>query len=256
MTPKPTVMAWSGGKDSAVALHRLQQDPQYEVVGLLTTLTEGYGRISMHGVREELLHAQAAALGLRLYPVWIPQACVNAVYQERMSTAIEQLKTDGARAIAHGDLYLEDVRAYREQMLAGSGLEPLFPIWGEDTSDLSRWVVANGFRATLTCVDPKQFSPDLAGREYDASLLADLPDSADPCGERGEFHTFVRYAPNFTAPIAIARGEVVERDGFVFADLLPATSWPAALARILAAHPARPGGPPVGEAPCPSGSKG
>ncbi len=224
MTPKPTVMAWSGGKDSAVALYRLQQDPRYEVVGLLTTLTEGYGRISMHGVREELLHAQADALTLRLYPVWIPQACVNAVYEERMAGAIERLKRHGAQAIAHGDLYLEDVRAYREEMLAGSGLEPLFPIWGEDTSQLSRWVVTNGFQATLTCVDPKQISGDFAGREYDTTLLDELPDSADPCGERGEFHTFVRNAPNFAAPIAIERGEVVERDGFVFADLIPADS--------------------------------
>ena len=226
MTPKPTIMAWSGGKDSAVALLRLQQDPQYEVVGLLTTLTEGYGRISMHGVREELLHAQADALGLRLYPVWIPQACVNAVYQERMAAVIDQIKSDGVQAIAHGDLYLEDVRAYREEMLAPSGLEPLFPIWGEDTAKLSRWVPANGFQATLTTVDPKQISADFAGREYDDALLDELPDTADPCGERGEFHTFVRNAPNFASPIPISPGEIVQRDGFVFADLLPTDGAP------------------------------
>lgn len=213
-------MAWSGGKDSAVALYRLQQDDRYDVIGLLTTLTEGYNRISMHGVRQELLRAQADALGLKLYPVWIPPACVNPVYEAAMRDAIERVKADGVTAIAHGDLFLEDVRQYRERMLDGSGIEPLFPIWGEDTAKLSRWVVANGVRATIVCVDPDQVSADLAGREYDDALLDELPPSADPCAERGEFHTFVHDAPNFRTPIAVTRGEIVERDGFVFADLL------------------------------------
>lgn len=223
MTPVRTVMAWSGGKDSAVALHRLQQDERYDVTGLLTTLTEGYNRISMHGVREELLRAQAEALGLKLYPVWIPQACVNPVYEAAMRGAIDRIKADGVTAIAHGDLFLEDVREYRERMLAGSGIEPLFPIWGEDTSRLSRWVVASGFRATVVSVDPKQVPASIAGRAYDDALLDDLPPSADPCAENGEFHTFVHDAPNFRAPIEVTPGEVVERDGFVFADLLPAS---------------------------------
>lgn len=215
-------MAWSGGKDSAVALHRLQQDERYDVVGLLTTLTEGYNRISMHGVREELLRAQADALGLKLYAVWIPQACINPVYEAAMRAAIDEIKADGVTAIAHGDLFLEDIREYREGMLAGSGIEPLFPIWGEDTATLSRWVVANGFKATIVSVDPNQVPSDIAGRAYDDALLDELPATADPCAERGEFHTFVHDAPNFRAPIPVTPGEVVERDGFVFADLLPA----------------------------------
>lgn len=217
-------MAWSGGKDSAVALHRLQQDGRYEVAGLLTTLTEGYNRISMHGVREELLRAQAEALGLKLYPVWIPQACINPVYEAAMRKAIDEIKADGVTAIGHGDLFLEDVREYREKMLAGSGIEPLFPIWGEDTTKLSRWVIANGFKATIVSVDPKQVPATIAGRAYDDALLDELPATADPCAERGEFHTFVHDAPNFRAPIEVTSGEVVERDGFVFADLLPAAT--------------------------------
>lgn len=221
--PTLTVMAWSGGKDSAVALYRLQQDGRYEVTGLLTTLTEGYDRISMHGVRRELLEAQADALGLKLYPVLIPPGCVSADYEAAMREAIDRIKADGATAIAHGDIFLEDVREYRERMLEGSGLEPLFPLWGEDTKELSRWVIDNGFRAVVTCVDPKQVPVQIAGREYDAALLDGLPPEADPCAENGEFHTFVYDAPNYRAPIAIRRGVILERDGFVFADLLPGT---------------------------------
>lgn len=145
----PVVMAWSGGKDSAFALRRLQQDARYRVIGLLTTLTEGYDRISMHGVRRDLLEAQAEALGLRVYPVWIPPGCVNPVYEAAMRRAIEEIKADGAEAVAHGDIYLEDVRAYREKMLEDSGLTPLFPIWGGDTAQLARTIISSGFRATL-----------------------------------------------------------------------------------------------------------
>lgn len=219
--PVKAVMAWSGGKDSACALWRLQQDARYEVVSLLTTLTEGYDRVSMAGIRRELLLAQAAALGLPVREVWIPQVATNEVYEERMGAAVEQMLAEGVRAVAFGDLFLEDVRAYRERTLADTGLEPVFPIWGAPTLALAHRVMADGFRAVLVCVDPRQVPAELASRDFDASLLADLPPGADPCAERGEFHTFVYDAPNFSAPIPFTRGEVVEREGFVFADLLP-----------------------------------
>jgi uncharacterized protein (TIGR00290 family) len=220
---KKAVMAWSSGKDSAVALWRLQRDTGVEVVGLLTTLTAGYDRISMHGVRQALLEAQAEALGLKVYPVWIPPNANNEVYEERMSQAVETLLGDGVTAVGFGDLFLEDVRAYRERMLAGTGLRPVFPIWGEDTREFSRWLVENGFQATLTCIDPRVLPPDFAGRAYDEALLDELPEGVDPCGENGEFHTFVHDAPNFRHEIAVTVGETVEREGFWFADLTPVT---------------------------------
>jgi uncharacterized protein (TIGR00290 family) len=216
------VMAWSGGKDSACALWRLQQDNRYEITGLLTTLTEGFDRISMHGVRRELLTAQAQALGLPVYEVWIPQGASNEVYEQRMGSMIEQIVSEGVEAVAFGDLFLEDIRAYREKMLAPTGLEPLFPLWGAPTAALARRIIADGFRAVLACVDPRAVPAEFAGREYDETLLGEMPPEADLCAERGEFHTFVYDAPNFAAPIAFTRGEVVEREGFVFADLLPA----------------------------------
>jgi uncharacterized protein (TIGR00290 family) len=218
--PKKTVMSWSCGKDSATALWRLQQDPDYEVAGLLTTITEGYDRVSMSGVRHELLQAQAEALGLPVREVWIPPQCINPVYESRMGAAVEAMRAEGVEAVAFGDLFLEDVRAYRESTMAPTGLECVFPIWGEDTAELSRWMIAN-LTATLVCVDPAQVPAGLAGRAYDEALLADLPPSADPCGERGEFHTFVSNAPNFSAPIDVTPGETVEREGFWFADLVP-----------------------------------
>jgi uncharacterized protein (TIGR00290 family) len=218
---KRVVMCWSCGKDSATALYRLQQDGDYEVVALLTTLTEGYDRVSMSGVRRNLLERQAAALGLPVRKVWIPQACVNAVYEARMGEAVEELKDNGVDAVAFGDLFLEDVRAYRERQMAPTGLECVFPIWGEDTAALARWIIGH-LRATIVCVDPRQVPAELAGREYDNSLLAELPATTDPCGERGEFHTFVRDAPNFDSPIEVSRGEIVQREGFWFADLVPA----------------------------------
>lgn len=216
------VMAWSGGKDSAVALWRLQQDPKFQVVGLLTTLTAGYDRVSMSGVRESLLGAQAEALGLKAHRVWIPPQCSNQTYEAEMFRAVEGLEREGVKAIGFGDLFLEDVRAYREKMLAPTGLRPLFPIWGEDTRTLSRWAIASGFQATLVCVDPRALSPDFAGRAYDETLLAELPARVDPCGENGEFHTFVHGAPNFRQAIPVVAGARVEREGFIFADLLPA----------------------------------
>jgi uncharacterized protein (TIGR00290 family) len=220
---KRVVMCWSCGKDSATALYRLQQDANYEVAALLTTLTEGYDRVSMSGVRRNLLERQAVVLGLPVREVWIPPACVNAVYEARMGKVIEELEAEGVKAVAFGDLFLEDVRAYRERQMAPTGLECVFPIWGEDTAALARWMTEN-LRATIVCVDPRQVPPELAGREYDNALLTDLPAAADPCGERGEFHTFVRDALNFATPIEVSRGEVVEREGFWFADLVPA--WP------------------------------
>ncbi|MCH8201311.1 MAG: adenine nucleotide alpha hydrolase [Chloroflexi bacterium] len=216
------VMAWSGGKDSACALWRLQQDNRYEITGLLTTLTEGFDRISMHGVRRELLAAQAQALGLPVYEVWIPQGASNEIYEQRMGAMIERIVSEGVEAVAFGDLFLEDIRAYREKMLAPTGLEPLFPLWGAPTAALARRIIADGFRAVLTCVDPRAVPAEFAGREYDETLLDEMPPEADLCAERGEFHTFVYDAPNFAAPIAFTRGDVVEREGFVFADLLPA----------------------------------
>jgi uncharacterized protein (TIGR00290 family) len=216
---KRVVMCWSCGKDSATALYRLQHDPDYEVTGLLTTLTEGYGRVSMSGVRSELLQQQAEALGLPVREVWIPPACVNAVYEARMGEAVEQLQADGVEGVAFGDLFLEDVRQYRERQMAPTGLECVFPIWREDTAALARWMTGH-LRATIVCVDPRQVPGELAGREYDDALLAELPTTADPCGERGEFHTFVRDAPNFRSPIEVLPGEVVEREGFWFADLI------------------------------------
>ncbi|MCH7478880.1 MAG: adenine nucleotide alpha hydrolase [SAR324 cluster bacterium] len=214
-------MAWSGGKDSAEALWRLQKDPAYEVAGLLTTVTETYQRISMHGVRVALLEAQAAALGLPLHKVMIPTQCSNADYEAKMGAAIAALLEQGVAAMGFGDLFLEDIRAYRERMLAPTGMQPLFPIWGEPTAALARAIVAAGFRATLCCVDPRALAPEFAGRSYDASLLEDLPRGVDPCGENGEFHTFVFDGPNFSCPVALLPGERVEREGFWFFDLVP-----------------------------------
>jgi len=220
----PIVMCWSGGKDSAVALSRLQEDSRYVVRGLLTTITEGFERISMHGVRTSLLEAQADALGLPLFRVSIPPQCPNALYEQRMGEAVERLKETGVRAVAFGDLFLREIRAYRERQCAAAGIEPLFPLWGEETAGLARRIVAKGFRATLCCVDPTQADPRFAGRAYDGALLDELPAGVDPCGENGEFHTFVHDAPNMRAPIAVRVGETVLRDGFVFADLLPVGS--------------------------------
>jgi len=216
-------MCWSGGKDSALALHRLQQEARYEIIGLLTTVTRGWDRISMHGVRDELLTAQAEALGLPLHRVWIPQACINAEYQSAMGLAIERLKADGVSAMGFGDLFLEDIRRYREAQLAPTGVAPVFPLWGQDTSRLARTIIVEGFRARLCCIDPRKVSPDFAGRDYEAGLLEALPAGVDPCAENGEFHTFVYAAPNFRTPIDLTIGERVERDGFWFVDLLPAT---------------------------------
>jgi uncharacterized protein (TIGR00290 family) len=193
-----------------------------EVVGLLTTTNEAFDRVAMHGVREALLEAQAEAAGLPLWKVPLPWPCPNEAYEALMAAACARAVTEGVTAMAFGDLFLEDVRDYRIQKLADTGLRPLFPIWNPDTASLARDMVAAGLKATLACVDPKALEARFAGREFDADLLAELPPSVDPCGERGEFHTFAWDGPMFRRPVPVRRGEVVERDGFVFADLVPA----------------------------------
>jgi uncharacterized protein (TIGR00290 family) len=219
-------LAWSGGKDSALALHALRaagRDP----TALLTTVTEGVERISIHGVRRELLHAQAAAIGLRVVEVRIPLPCPNAVYEAAMERALGEPPLDAVTEVAFGDLFLEDIRAYREERLAPSGRRALFPVWGRDTEALARTFIEQGFEAIVATVDPRFLDAPFAGRAYDAQLLDDLPPTVDPCGENGEFHTFVHAGPIFDAPIAVETGERVERDGYVYCDILPA---PAAVA--------------------------
>jgi uncharacterized protein (TIGR00290 family) len=214
-------LSWSSGKDSTLALAALRDDPSTEVAGLLTTVNEDADRVAMHAVRRTLLEAQAAALGLPLHVVAIPHACRNETYEQRMAAAVDAALADGITRMAFGDLFLADVRAYREQMLAPTGIEPVFPLWGRDTTELARELLDRGVRATLTCVDPRVLDAAFAGRAYDDRLLADLPPGVDPCGENGEFHTFVHDGPGFAHPLAVRTGEVVERDGFVFADVLP-----------------------------------
>ena len=198
----------------------LRQQNDVEVVGLLTTVNEAFDRVAMHAVRTELLAAQAAAAGLPLFTVRLPYPCSNADYEEAMAAAMARARGDGVTAVAFGDLFLEDVRRYREERLRGSGIEPLFPLWGLPTAALARQMLAGGLRARLTCVDPKQLAPTFAGREFDRPLLDELPAGVDPCGERGEFHTFTYDGPMFGRPVAIRTGPVVHRDGFVFADLV------------------------------------
>ncbi len=220
MARKPVICGWSGGKDSALMVYALRQSSEYEPKLLLTTLTEPFRRISMHGVRYELLQAQAELLGMELVEVWIPWPCPNEVYEERMREACESLKARGFSTFAFGDLYLGDIRAYRERNVQALGMEAIFPLWQQDTSELAHRFIAEGFKARLCCVDGSQIPFSLAGREYDATLLADLPPTADPCGENGEFHTFVYAGPLFPRAIPCAPGEVVIRDErFAYADL-------------------------------------
>jgi uncharacterized protein (TIGR00290 family) len=214
------ILCWSSGKDSAWTLHVLRQRQEVEVVGLLTTINEVHDRVAMHAVRVTLLQAQAEAVGLPLWTVPIPSPCSNQQYEMAMGTTIRRALADGVTVMAFGDLFLEDVRRYRETQLAGTGLAPIFPIWGLSTMLLAREMVSAGLRARITCVDPKQIPASFVGREFDEALLADLPASADPCGERGEFHTFAYAGPMFRYPVPIQTGENVTRDGFVFADLL------------------------------------
>ena len=223
MTKPAAILSWSGGKDAAWALHALRQRGEVEVVGLLTTITEGYERIAMQGIRVDVLHAQAAAAGLPVIEARIPQRADNASYEAGFADALARVRQrwPGLRHVAFGDLFLADIRSYREQALADTGIEPVFPLWGRPTGDLAREMVDQGVRATITCVDPRQLPSSFAGRAFDHELLADLPERVDPCGENGEFHTFVADGPGFAAPLEVRVGEVVERDGFVFADVLP-----------------------------------
>ena len=220
--PESILFCWSGGKDSAMALHTLLQRKDIRVTALLTTVTEGYERISMHGVRRELLLRQAESIGLPLHEVRIPPQCVNPIYEARMEEALRVHYAGGVRKIAFGDIFLEDLRAYREKNLARMGMTALFPIWKRDTRELIQFFHAQRFRAIAACVDPKVLASSFAGRELDESFFCDLPPTADPCGENGEFHTFVFDGPIFRFPIPVRTGEVVNRDGFVFCDLLPA----------------------------------
>ena len=232
------VVAWSGGKDSAMALWRLQGDERYQVTGLLTTLTEGYDRIQMHGVRRVLLEAQAESLGLRLIEVWVPMHAGNDAYEAAMKRALGDLREQGVSAVVFGDLFLEDIRAYREKMMAGSGLAPMFPLWREDTRLLSGAFLSAGFRATVICIDPSALPPGFVGLPYDRAFIDDLPEGADPCGENGEFHTFVHDGPNFRYPLRTMLGVKVERSGFHFADLLPIATGHAPSGDSVAPAPA------------------
>lgn len=213
-------LSWSGGKDSALALWALRGELGIEPTALITTITTEYDRVSMHGVRRDLLRAQASATGVPLVEVDLPAACTNEEYDARMERALEREPLASATTIAYADLFLADIRAYREERLARAGRRGLFPLWERDTRDLASEFVQAGFEATLVCVDPKQLDPTFAGRVFDRSLLAALPSAVDPCGENGEFHTFVHAGPVLAHPIEIEHGHTVARDGFVFHDLL------------------------------------
>jgi uncharacterized protein (TIGR00290 family) len=221
MAKRRALLAWSSGKDSAWTLHVLRQQAAYDVVGLVTTINSGAERVAMHAVRTKLVAAQAAMAGIPLWPVPIPSPCSNAEYEAAMREVIERARVEAVTAFAFGDLFLEDIRDYRERQLADSGLTPVFPLWLRPTGALAREMVISGLRAHLTCVDPKQLPAGFAGRTFDLTLLRDLPPSVDPCGERGEFHTFAYAGPMFRHDLAVRVGEIVERDGFVFADVLP-----------------------------------
>jgi uncharacterized protein (TIGR00290 family) len=222
---KPTaLLSWSSGKDGAWALHVLRQQAEFEVAGLVTTINEAFQRVAMHGVRVELVELQAKAAGIPLWAIPLPWPCTNEIYEDRMRAVVERARSERIQAFAFGDLHLEDIRAYRERQLAGTGLKPIFPIWGTpaDTPQLAHCMIASGLRAALACVDPTQLAPHFVGRHFDQSLLGDLPAHVDPCGERGEFHTFCQAGPMFDYPIQISVGEKAERDGFWFADILHA----------------------------------
>lgn len=216
---KRVLLSWSSGKDAAWALHVLRQDPAVRVEGLLTTVNDAADRVAMHAVRRSLVEAQADAAGLPLQVVRIPSPCPNEIYEARMREAVARAVAGGITHVAFGDLFLEDVRQYRESRLAGTGIDPLFPLWGIRTRELAEAMIGSGLRAVITSVDPRQLDAGFIGRRFDAALLAELPDSVDPCGERGEFHTFCAAGPMFRAAIDVRIGEVVTRDGFVFVDL-------------------------------------
>lgn len=216
---KKALIAWSSGKDSAWALHEVRRQGGYEITGALTTVTENFGRVSIHGVRESVLRAQCEAAGLSLTTVPIPYPCPNEIYEARMAAALEAARAEGITHIVFGDLFLEDIRAYREEKLAGTGIAPLFPLWQRPTDRLARDMIAGGLEAHIVCADPKCVPRSLAGRRFDEALLRELPAGVDPCAERGEFHTCVVAGPMFNRAVSVEVGDIVERDGFVFADL-------------------------------------
>jgi uncharacterized protein (TIGR00290 family) len=213
-------LAWSSGKDSAWSLHVMRQRGDFEIAALLTTVNQKYHRVAMHAVRESLLDAQAAAARLPLVKVEIPSPCPNEVYERAMAEAMERARTEGITHVVFGDLFLEDIRKYREENLAKCGMTPVFPLWLKPTRELAKEMIAGGLRAHLTCVNPKKLDGRFVGRAFDEQLLAELPASVDPCGENGEFHTCVVAGPMFSAPIPVEAGDIVERDGFFFADFL------------------------------------
>jgi uncharacterized protein (TIGR00290 family) len=220
--PQPTLLSWSSGKDSAWSLHLLRRNPNYRVEALLTTFNGAASRVAMHAVRRELAEAQAERIGLPLWSVDLPWPCSNAVYEGLMQGVCDRARASGITAMAFGDLFLEDIRAYRESQLKSTGITPVFPVWQIPTSQLAQELVDSGVRAKVTCVDPAKLDASFAGRDYDNEFLRDLPPSVDPCGENGEFHTFVYDAPVFSSAIPVRSGEIVTRDGFVFADVIPA----------------------------------
>ena len=220
MPPKAFV-SWSSGKDSAFALHEARRLGLAEIAGVLTTVNQVYDRVAMHGVRVGLLDRQIEALGVTAIKVPIPSPCPNEIYEARMAEACARIKALGIRHIVFGDLYLEDIRAYRIEKLAAAGMEPIFPLWQRDTAGLAREMIASGLSARIACLDPRKLDRSFAGRRFDADLLRDLPDGIDPCGENGEFHTVVTAGPMFAREIAVRIGETVEREGFVFTDVIP-----------------------------------
>ena len=213
-------MSWSSGKDSAWALHKLQQSPEIDLVGLFCTVNKEFDRVAMHGVRVELLQKQAKSIGLPLEIIEIPYPCSNAEYEKIMGQFVKRAKSDNIEYFAFGDLFLKDVRNYREEKLKGSGIKPIFPIWGIPTDKLSREMISNGLRTVITCINPKQTPEEFVGREFNESFLDSLPKTIDPCGENGEFHSFVFDGPMFKEQIEIFMGDIVHRDDFVFADVL------------------------------------
>ncbi|MBV8552293.1 MAG: adenine nucleotide alpha hydrolase [Acidobacteriaceae bacterium] len=212
-------LSWSSGKDSAWALKLLRETPDVEIAALITTFNCNAGRVAMHAVRRELVHAQADRAGLRLWPVELPWPCSNAIYEDLMREVCQRAVAEGVTAIAFGDLFLEDIRAYREKQLQGTGLEPLFPVWHLPTRQLAEDMIRERVKAKVTCIDPKKLDRSFAGREFDTAFIEGLPQGIDPCGEYGEFHTFVYEAPVFSRPMEVETGDIVERDGFVFADV-------------------------------------
>jgi len=219
---RKTLLSWSSGKDSAWALHVLGQRSDLEIAGLVTTVNQLYQRIAIHAVRLELLQRQAEAVGLPLHIIDLPDPCSNSQYEAVMEKFIEQSKQKGIGCMAFGDLFLADIKAYREAKLSGTGITPLFPIWLTPTDQLAREMISSGLRAVVTCVDPQRLPASFAGREFNEEFLSALPDHVDPCGERGEFHTFAFDGPMFSNPVDIEVGEITEREGFVYADVLPA----------------------------------